>query len=261
MSLSSRGLDAAKTIDDFVGVPLARWLPRRPRPLPERPSDVLVVRLWGLGNLALFAPLASSFTGRRLRLLTLERNVPFVASQLPGVEPLTVPAPYSPRFVPAVLRLARRLRREPPEVVVDLEQFLRLPLVLLRGSCAAPVVGLATPGQQREPLLDRAVRYDPTRHVSLTFAALWHAAGLSGTPRPGTLDARPSLCDGLGLPRGRPLVVIHPGSGDHFPGRRWSPERYGRLGARLARRTGAVVVVTGTPGERAFQEAFAAWKQ
>src|SRR5262249_49785806 len=47
-----------------------------------------------------------------------------------------------------------------------------------------------------------------------------------------------------------PLVVLHPGSGDHFPGRRWAPERFAELGARLAREGGARLVVTGVASER-----------
>jgi ADP-heptose:LPS heptosyltransferase len=46
-----------------------------------------------------------------------------------------------------------------------------------------------------------------------------------------------------------PLVLIHPGSGDNFPGRRWPPERFGRLADALVESHGARVVVTGAPSE------------
>jgi ADP-heptose:LPS heptosyltransferase len=120
------------------------------------------------------------------------------------------------------------------------------------------VVGLDTPGQGRAPLLDRAVRHDPTRHVADTFAALARAAGLP-EPAPGPafapcaealarVDARLTGA----FAHGGPLVVLHPGSGDHFPGRRWEPERFAELGARLAREAGARLVVTGLRSERAL---------
>jgi heptosyltransferase-2 len=51
------------------------------------------------------------------------------------------------------------------------------------------------------------------------------------------------------LPGDGPLVVLHPGSGDHFPGRRWDPLRFAELGRRLARAQGARLAVTGTPAE------------
>jgi heptosyltransferase-2 len=49
-----------------------------------------------------------------------------------------------------------------------------------------------------------------------------------------------------------PLVVLHPGSGDNFPGRRWPAERFAALGAALASETGARLVVTGGDRERAL---------
>ena len=46
-----------------------------------------------------------------------------------------------------------------------------------------------------------------------------------------------------------PLVVLHPGSGDNFQGRRWPAQSFARLADRLARDHGARVVVTGTRAE------------
>jgi heptosyltransferase-2 len=46
--------------------------------------------------------------------------------------------------------------------------------------------------------------------------------------------------------------VLHPGSGDHFPGRRWPPERFGELAARLVEGHGARIVLTGNSAERAL---------
>ena len=43
-----------------------------------------------------------------------------------------------------------------------------------------------------------------------------------------------------------PLVVIHPGSGDNFQGRRWPVASFAGLADRLVEHEGARVVVTGT---------------
>lgn len=254
MSLHSRLLDLAKRVDSLAGRPLARHRPGAARALPADPRDVLVIRLWGLGNLVLLAPhLVAAAATRRVRLLTLERNVDFVRRQLPEVEVLAVPSPASPRWLPGVLGVARRLRAEAPDVVVDAEAFLRLPAWLARRCTGAPVVGLDTPGQGRRPLLDAALAFDPTRHVGDTFSELWRLARLPRGDAPGGLrapaDARPRTRRALGLDAARQLVVVHPGSGDHFPGRRWPAARFAALVGALAD-DGAAVVVTGDASER-----------
>ncbi|MCB9899170.1 MAG: glycosyltransferase family 9 protein [Planctomycetes bacterium] len=261
MNVPSRLVELCKVADARLGGALARRAQEGPRRvLPDDVHDVLVVRLWGLGNLTLLAPQLAANAQRRVRLLTLACNAPFARAHLPPVELLTVPAPYAPGFVAEVLRVARALHLERPDVVVDLEQFLRLPLWLARRG-GAPCVGLDTPGQGRAALLDIPVAYDPTRHVADTFAALFAAAGLDTARGPGALrvpsDAGGRLVRALRLD-GRPLVLLHPGSGDHFPGRRWPPERYGRLAHVLAHAHDARVLVTGSPRERALVRAVVA---
>jgi len=257
MSLHSRLLDACKSLDAALGVPAARLVSGARRPWPAAPRDVLCIRLWGLGNLALLAPALRAAAARgRVRLLTLERNADFVRRHLPGIEPLPLAEPPRPGCAPALLRHLCALRRDPPEAILDAEQFLRLPLLLVRAASGAPAVGLDTPGQGRGPLLDRAVAHDPTRHVADTFATLARAAGLPspwGGPALVMDDAAAARVRArllATLPPGGPLIVLHPGSGDHFPGRRWAPDRFAALGTRLVRESGARLVITGLCAER-----------
>ena len=255
MTLHSRLLDALKGLDARVGVPAARALPAARRALPDDPADVLFIRLWGLGNLALLAPLFAAAAPRRLRLLTLARNRDFVAAQFPELELLPLHEPHDPRAPASLLLALRRLRRDPPDVVVDCEQFLRLPALLVRRACGAPIVGLDTPGQGRLPLLDRAVPHDPLRHAGDSFTALCAAAGLPPGDASWRLRVPPGKAERLHLllpPGDGPLVVLHPGSGDHFPGRRWPAARFAELGAALVAEHGARLVVTGVHSERAL---------
>ncbi|MDG2149067.1 MAG: glycosyltransferase family 9 protein [Planctomycetota bacterium] len=257
MNARSRLYDALKSVDTLAGAFTTRYLCSPRRPMPAAPQDVLAIRLWGLGNLALLAPQFHAARGsHRVRLLTLERNGDFVTQHTPWIKPLLLPDPASLRFAPRLARILRNLRRDSPEVIIDFEQFLRLPLWAVRTATGAPSVGLNTPGQGRLPLLDQVVPYDPTRHVADTFAALWDAAGLPAANGPGPLNVAPSALPAsiaAKLDRNsarRPLVVLHPGSGDHFPGRRWPPERFGQLASRLAQRASAQIVITGLPDER-----------
>ncbi len=274
MTLHTRMLEVAKELDSKLGEPLARWMSGPRRALPRVTRDALLVRLWGLGNLAMLAPFMAAARrpgGPRLRLLTLAENRPFVEAHFPHVELLAVPEPHAPGFLPAVCRVARSVRRDPPDVIVDLEQFLKLPLVLLRLACPTPIVGLDTARQQRAPLLDRALGDDPTRHTADTFAELCHAAGLRSdivqTDAPAGHSTRAPV-GGLTVSRGAlraarrrappgkgPIVVVHPGSGDHAPGRRWPASRFGRAAAILAARFEARVVVTGSAAEQGLVDA------
>jgi heptosyltransferase-2 len=272
VTLHSRLLDLLKSADSALGIPLARALEGPARPLPENPRDVLCLRLWGLGNLVLLGPLFALAGERRVRLVTLARHADFMRRHFPRVELLLLPEPPSLALPLALLSVARSVRSAPPDLVVDAEQFLRLPLILLRAACDAPVVGMDTPGQGRAPLLDRAVRYDPTRHVADTFLALAHAGRLPAVPGPVRLapspEERAALLRRLDAgeahaagarrgPQSGPLVVLHPGSGDHFPGRRWPPARFGKLAARLARECGARIVLTGVRAEAPLVRAVA----
>jgi ADP-heptose:LPS heptosyltransferase len=255
MTLQSRILEVAKSLDAWAGVPLARHLGGRRREQAVQPRDVLFVRLWGLGNLTLLAPTLTAHRHRRLRLLTLEANAPFVRHHFPWVELLTLPAPADVRLATSAWGVARRLRTSPPDVVVDLEPFLRLHLLLVRGACQAPVVGIDTPGQGRRPLLDVPVAADPVRHVADTFATLIRAAGLDAPDGPGPLrvtgaDRRRFERRFPPPPGDGPLVVLHPGTGAHAAGRRWPVSRFARLAAALADH-GARLMVTGSPSEQA----------
>lgn len=253
MSLPSRLIEVAKGVDALIGRPLARAARGPLRTLPTDPEDVLVIRLWGLGNLALLAPQFAANRQRRLRLMTLQRNAAFVRNYLPGVELLSVPEPLSPRFPLAVAQIARQLTRDRPQVIVDCEQFLRLPLTMVRWASGAPCVGLDTPGQGRGPLLDGPLAYEPLRHGAETFAALWARAGLATDDAPGGLQSTPERHQAQRQTWGlddRPLVVVHPGSGDHFPGRRWPAERFGELMNVLANEDTYQLVITGTADER-----------
>ena len=53
------------------------------------------------------------------------------------------------------------------------------------------------------------------------------------------------------LPTGRPRpwIVLHAGSGDNFPGRRWPVERFAAVGERLLDARGGTLLLTGNESE------------
>ncbi len=57
------------------------------------------------------------------------------------------------------------------------------------------------------------------------------------------------------LPAGGPIVLMHPGTSDFMPHKRWPLPDYAELGKRLEREVGARVIVTWGPGEDAMASA------
>ncbi len=218
---------------------------------------IAFVKFWGVGNAALLLPvlqdLRERYPAARLTAVTLPPNVPLferVADRVISVRVGNV--------VQCFLDLCRailELRRERIDLAFDFEQFARSSQLLLFLAGARQTIAFDTAGQGRAGLAEVRVPYRHTRHVSDCFQDLARAGGVRREKyRPGGLQPLTEAaaeadqwCRRAGVPQG-PLVVLHPGSGDNFPGRRWPTRRFGLLGRRL-HDEGAVVAVSGTAAE------------
>lgn len=251
-------LGRAKRLDRFVGGVLGLALGAadrlgealRPPPAVTRVRHVLVVKFWGLGNWALLRPivrdLRARHAGARFTIATLEANLPLVedlAEQVLVVRPTSVA-----RTLRDLLRAVRVLRRDPPDLALDFEQFARSGALLARLGGAAQRVGFRA--GSRDGLYTVTVPWRPDAHASRSFRDLAEAGGLAPGPyRPGGLEPTPAgRARAAPFVRGGPFVVLHPGSGDNFPGRRWSETGFAAVG-RAARTCGRRVLVTGGPAE------------
>lgn len=262
---SPSALEWKKRLDSIVGVPLATlrgacaWITRR-RPAPSGDlRHVVVAKLWGIGNLAMVLPLLGALRQRhpraRITVLTLERNRSLLERQ-PTVDALVTLRDHG-LFAPIVdlFRAIAILRREPIDLFIDCEQFLRAAGLIAWGAGARRVVGFDTPRQYRAPLYDVAVPLAGDRHMAHGFAALFRAAGI---PTDGVAsheiavepDAERTVEALLADAPARPYVVLHPGSGDNFPGRRWPLDRFAALGARVHAEFGGTLFLTGAGLER-----------
>jgi ADP-heptose:LPS heptosyltransferase len=155
-----------------------------------------------------------------------------------------------------LVRAVRRLRRLRPELAVDFEQFSRAGALVARAASIPQRVGFLSGSRARDALYTARVPFRGDAHASRSFRDLGEVAGLAPAGYvPGGLAAsaegRRAFGDACpGLDRAAPLVVLHPGSGDNFPGRRWSEAGFAAAGRRAAEAHGATVVVTGSAGER-----------
>ncbi|MEM8885259.1 MAG: glycosyltransferase family 9 protein [Planctomycetota bacterium] len=213
--------------------------------------ELVVVKFWGVGNAALLLPvlarLRQRFPAARLTMVTLAGNEPVYRDAVDRV--LTVRADPIPGAIRDLARVTWTLRRDRVDLALDMEQFVRASQAMLFLARARQVVAFDTPGLDRASLADVRVPYDDGQHMAEGFLDIARAVGVDPSRyRPGGGVARgraPLRRDG------RPIAVLHPGSGDNFIGRRWPTRRFGLLARNLVE-SGAQVVVTGTRDERAL---------
>ena len=266
-------LSLAKAIDRHVGVVVC-WFLAMLRALREfvapredlvEARTILLVKFWGVGNVVLLLPVIRLLRERhpqaRLVFVSLARNRDVLESCAHLDARIYVDDRSVAALAWSLMTALLAARREHPDLAIDFEQFSRTSAILAVLARARQIVGLATPGQGRAVLYHKRVRYDDRQHMGQTYLDLVRAAGVEERvyrPEPVQFgDER--RAEAAELLRGRwtglsdgPLVLLHPGSGDNFQGRRWPAESVARLADRLVRDERAVIVVSGAPAEAAL---------
>lgn len=256
-------LAAAKALDRVLGSRLGRCLGlfdrarelSRPAQPVSQVRHLLVVKFWGLGNWALLRPivrdLRARWPGARLSIATLAGNAALTRDLCDDL--LCVRADRMLHTLHDLARAVSRLRRRPPDLALDFEQFARSGALLARLGRAAQRIGFRSGDAGRDGLYTVLVPFRRDAHAARSFRDLAEAGGLAPGPyRPGGLaPTRGGRDEVRALTRPGPFVVLHPGSGDNFPGRRWSEAGFAAVG-RAARARGRRVLVSGGPAERAL---------
>ena len=262
-----RGNKIFKLLDFFIGVPLimllSLWVKRgsgKDLTIP-RPRRILVLKLAALGDAVLMVPAL-----RALRKLFPEAEIIMLGTSL--TEPFLRQFPeYIDRFVlfnvgdtfrhpRELFRVVRELRICNIEVAIDFEQWTRItPLIL--GLLHIPArIGFRTTGQYRDFLYTQSVEKKPAHHEVENFLSLVRLLG--GRDFTQTLEIkvyqelRSQLADRLkqdGRKQNMPLVVFHPGCGEHGFPREWPPQNYQELAARLSHSLNPFFVISGTDQE------------
>lgn len=229
---------------------------------PAGVRRVLLVRPRFLGDVCLTLPaldaVRAACPGARVAYLAGEAAAPLLAGDPRVDELITVAAKPGPA---ATASLVARLRRFAPEVAFD---FFCNPRTALWTRLSGARVRVGYPGKGwRSALYTHHAR---PRALSATGFHLASLAALGWPAPPGTPrlhvtaaardEARAAL-EALGVPRHARPVGFHPGA--RWPTRRWAPERFVALAARLlAHEPGAFALVTGGADERALAERVAA---
>lgn len=210
---------------------------------------ILVIRLGAFGDMVqsftAFAAIRAHHPGAHVTLLT---TAPFVklAAAAPWFDEIWSDGRPSWRNVPAVLRLAWRLRGGRFVRVYDLQTSRRSSLYRLAVGLGAEWSGIAPGASHRHDTPERTrLLTIPRQRQQLEIA------GITEFPAPelGWLSADLA---GLGLPPA--FWVMVPGASARAPGKRWPAAHY----AELARSIPLPAVVVGGPGEAGLARAIRA---
>jgi lipopolysaccharide heptosyltransferase II len=219
-------------------------------------QNILVVRTDRIGDVVLSLPmipvLKSRFPAARIAFLLRSYTLELVARQ-PGLDHLMLYDDEQGKKKPFGLVLSDLRRHSFDAVVVTYPTFRLACLMYLAGI----PLRVGTGYRWYSFLFNQRVyehRRTAEKHeaeYNLTLLKMLDCSPLD-QPRPVLMISRDaereadSILEEIGLSRGEPFVILHPGSGGSA--RDWRPENFGELALRL-RQSGMPVLVTGGPGE------------
>ena len=225
-------------------------------------TRILVIQTAFLGDVVLTTPLLRELRRAHPQARIAVLTTPLGAEVLRGASSIDRIYPYDKRAglygVRGLVRSVRRIRRDGPvDVCVAAHRSYRTG-ILTRGTGATRRIGYV--GASGAWAYTDLVPWNPGAHAVDRYLALAGPAG--GDPESANARPRIELCEqdtlaadgrleALGVPAGRPLVCVAPGS--HWAAKRWLPERFGAVAGSLVRR-GRAVVIVGNERERALCE-------
>lgn len=221
---------------------------------------VLIVRLGSIGDIVHAMPLVgalrSHFPEATIDWL-VERSLAGVVGMCPGVSRVVAMETRRAAGESGWWPTVRRLRAARYVVALDAQGLLKS-AVLARLSGAERVVGWSRAhlreGGAAAFYTDRVVP-DGVQHVVDKNLVLLSAMGIERGPRDVMLNAgAPSaVVTGVEERTGGRFALINPGA--NWPNKRWPPDRFGELAARLRADYGFVPVVLWGPGDERLADA------
>jgi ADP-heptose:LPS heptosyltransferase len=214
---------------------------------------VLVIRLGALGDVLHTTPAVRVLAEAGIAVDYLTE--PYVAPLVEGQRDIRAVIRYdrrgADRGLRALWQLARRLRAERYDAVVDFQGSLRTRLLSVATGARRLPYWKDRPGTPRHAVDNFAATLAPLG-LSLAGNDVSGSTARARVPRfvPGSAAAAAvdAALRAAGVPAAAALVALHPGAS--HPVNRWLLERFGVLAARLAARPGVAVVLTGAPSDR-----------
>ncbi len=157
-----------------------------------------------------------------------------------------------------LLRLVRRVRASPFDLVIDLQGLLKSALWVALAKSFRKVGYDRTRELSYLALTERIPPYDPEAHAVWRYLHVARHLGAPPTLPCFRLGLTPALPDSL-VPPDRPLAVLHPGA--RWPSKLWPAASWARLADWLIREKGLTVIITGSAGDRELATHIAAAMQ
>jgi ADP-heptose:LPS heptosyltransferase len=264
--LARKGLQGVRRITDRLTDRLRRRGPeetparRRELDLPSRPKRLLVVKLWGLGNLVLagraLTSLRTAYPECRITLLTTPRCAQVYDKNLLYNETRVFDPESEGRLSSQLGTLCAELAEASFDLAVNLDGLSELARLLTLRSGAAATVGLQPAEAAGDPYTV-SVPFLPGCHVEdLLYEAARAAGGAKVPPglvRPSVRSQERGFCQEiLGRAEVDPhdlLVGVGVNAGRFAPERAWPAEKWALLAQQIEAEPEFRTVFLGGPGE------------
>jgi len=263
-------LNVMRRLDSWLGWPAATLLglvPRRQRPVPHAPREIVVVKLSGLGSLLVCASVLRALRAAqpqaRLTVVAFD-NTAAAARLMPEVDDVLAISTAGPAaLLRTGLQVWHTLRCRRPDVIADIEYFSKLSTVFCALSNARHRLGFRLPARWRERLLDSGIAFREDIHFRDNVARLFHPFGVDYRQLPRTAlrippAAHQAAAALLATDGAAPVVwaAVNPHATALCPQRRWPLARFASVITDLLRRHPALhIVIPGTADERPRAEA------
>ena len=233
---------------------------------PAGVKKLLIIKFFGIGSLVLAEPLVRTarnlFPNAEIHVLTLSSNAQ-VMKMVPGVDRVHL-VDLGGNIAQAVLAFLGAMWtafRGRYTAVLDLEFYTRASAVVSLASWSPVRVGYHAQGIYRGDIQNFRVPFNAYWHVSQNFLSLLEPWGYDPSQPPpipklavagDDLDDTRQVLDALDDPAR--YVVINVNAGELAYERRWFPERFAELAAKLTETYGVTCVFIGAPSERDYVE-------
>jgi len=216
---------------------------------------ILIVKLSSLGDVIHALPtleaLRSLYPQGHITWLVEEAQAPVLAGHpaLDEVWPLPRLRPGTDRFwldLRKNLRMARRAREQPFDLVIDLQGLFKSAVWVALARSPRKLGYNRTRELSYLALTERLAPYDPEAHAVWRYLNLARSLGAPAENPRFRLGLPLSADLSHLLPRetGQPLAILHPGA--RWPTKLWPAAHWARLADWLARDKGFRVVITGS---------------
>jgi ADP-heptose:LPS heptosyltransferase len=283
-------VNVMRWIDHYAGVPITFFLTvclkiRRlilpvKKEFPAEVKNILFIELSEMGSLVLLSPLVDrtrkAYPNANVYFMSFKNISPalHVLQMIDRDKVLTLRSENLPVFLMDLARNMRTIMRIPFDITFDLELFSRISSILSFFSGARVKVGFdnfMAEGLYRGKFLTHPVTYNPHRHITQNYLAMFYALLEKEGDIPHSkravgeeemvIPAIPFEAGGVEKLRSRlygafpalkdvkKLVALNPNSSQVMPLRRWPAEHFFELSRRLLKIPDLGVVITGGPGE------------